>query len=101
MILYALLLALLVMGAATGWLVHRRHGLRLAVLAGLTVALGLPVFGAAAIAAVLMAFPPLGVGVAIVAGVCAVNAYDRGQVFVATSWAVAATTALACAGVQL
>lgn len=94
MLLLALCVAGLAPGVATAWLVHRRHGWALAVAAGIGVTVSLP--GLLILA--LLAMPPLAVILGLVAGLAAVNAYDRGSIWVATAYAGATFVCLWCAG---
>ncbi|MBL3669072.1 hypothetical protein JL475_24375 [Streptomyces sp. M2CJ-2] len=94
--LFALALVGLVPGIATAWLLHRR-GWILALLAGLGVTVSLP--GLLLVA--MVAFPPLGIAVALAALAAALRAYDDGRVLIGTAWASAAVVALGCAGVAL
>ncbi|MFF9215601.1 hypothetical protein [Streptomyces viridosporus] len=94
--LLVLVLAGLVPGLATVWLLRRR-GWVLALLAGLGVTVSLP--GLLLVA--MIAFPPLGIAVALAALVAALRAYDDGRVLIGTAWAATAVIALGCAGVAL
>ena len=96
LMLLALALAGLAPGLATTWLL-RTHGWTVAVLAGLGVTISLP--GLLIVA--MVAFPPLGIAVALAALVAALRAYDDGRVLVGTTWAAASVIALGCAGVAL
>jgi hypothetical protein len=93
MLIAVLCLAALAPGAATAWLLRDR-GQPIAVLAGAGVTVGLPFL----LLVSLVAFPPLGLVVAAVAGLAALRAYDDGRVWIATAWAAATLAASACAG---
>ncbi|MGW1595271.1 hypothetical protein [Streptomyces sp. NPDC002343] len=97
MLFLALCLAGLAPGAATAWLLHRRHGWLDAVLAGLCVTASLPCL----LVAAMVVFPPLGIVVGLGSIVAALRAYDAGQVWIATTWVATALVAFACAGVAL
>lgn len=92
--LLALALAGLVPGIATAWLLRGRGWLlALAAAAGVTVSLpGL-------LLVAMIAFPPLGVAVALAAGAAALHAYDDGRVWIGTAWASTAFVAITCAAV--
>ncbi|MEU7399993.1 hypothetical protein [Streptomyces sp. NPDC044948] len=93
MLLLAICLAGLTPGIATALLLRHR-GWLLATAAGLAVTLSLP--GLLLLA--MVAMPPLGYLVAALSAAVAVKAYDDGQVFVGTAWALVVVTAFACAG---
>jgi hypothetical protein len=93
MLLVLLTLAALAPGIATSWLL-RRHGPLIAVLAGAGVAFALPFL----LVVSLVLFPPLGIVLAAGAGIAALEAYDRGKVWMATAWAGVMALASACAG---
>ncbi|MFF9002634.1 hypothetical protein ACF1GW_35575 [Streptomyces achromogenes] len=97
MLFLALCLAGLAPGAATAWLLHKRHGWLTAALAGLGVTASLPCL----LVVVMMVFPPLGLVVGVGSILAALRAYDAGRVWVATIWVVTALAALTCAGVAL
>ncbi|MFE9935872.1 hypothetical protein [Streptomyces hirsutus] len=96
MLLLVLCIAGLAPGVATTWLLRHR-GWLLAALAGLGVTVSLP--GLLLIA--MLAFPPLGIAVALAAVAAALRAYDDGRVLIGTTWAATALVALTCAGVAL
>ncbi|HEY6114865.1 MAG TPA: hypothetical protein VI172_02805 [Candidatus Dormibacteraeota bacterium] len=75
----------------------RARGWPIAVLAGLGVTLSIPFV---ALSCILL-FPPLGLAVGILAVVAALNAYDAGRIWTATTWATIAVVALGCAGWSL
>jgi hypothetical protein len=80
-------------GVATGWYVHRRHGLLLAVLAGAGVTLALPFL----LLSTLILFPPAGFVLGVIAGATALRAYDEGRIWTGTALVGAAAVAFSCA----
>lgn len=96
MLLALLCLAALAPGVATGWLLRRR-GTLVAVLAGAAVTVSLPFL----LALSLVVVPPLGILVAALAGLAALNAYEKGHLWVATAWGSVVVVACACSGWQL
>ncbi|MFD8254696.1 hypothetical protein [Streptomyces werraensis] len=94
--LLALTIAGLAPGIATGLLLRHR-GWTIALLAGLGVTVSLPLL----LVAAMLAFPPLGLAVAIASIAAALHAYDDGRVLAGTAWALSAVISLACAGVAL
>lgn len=93
MLIAVFCLAALIPGAATAWLLRAR-GTLIAVLAGAGVAVSLPFL----LLVSLAVFPPLGVIVAVLAGLAALKAYDDGRVWIGTVWVGAMLIACACAG---
>ena len=87
----------LIPGVATTWLVRRRHSWTTALLAGAAVVVALPVATVAALAALLLYFPLLGVALGLAAAAAALHDYDAGRVWVATSWAATAAVLLSLA----
>ncbi|MEU0458577.1 hypothetical protein ABZ322_37695 [Streptomyces sp. NPDC006129] len=98
MLYLALAVAGLIPGAATVWLVRRRHGWITAVLAGAAVVVALPVTTVSALAVLLVYFPMLAVALSLAAVAAALHDYDSGRVWVATGWAAAAVALLSLAG---
>lgn len=97
MLLAALCLAALAPGIATSWYIHRRHGWPLALMAGVSVTVSLPLL----LISSLIAFPPLGFAAGAAAGLAAMKAYDDGKIWYGTVWAATAAVAFACAGWSL
>ncbi|MFF3928585.1 hypothetical protein [Streptomyces hirsutus] len=96
MLLLVLCLAGLAPGIATAWLLRTR-GWPIAVLAGIGVTISLP----GLLIVSMIAFPPLGIAVALAAIAAALRAYDDGRVLIGSTWATTAVVALTCAGVAL
>jgi len=96
MLIALLCLAALAPGVATGWLLRKR-GHFIACLAGAAVTVSLPFL----LALSLVVFPPLGILVAALAGIAALNAYEKGHLWVATAWAGVVVVACACSGWSL
>lgn len=94
MLLVALVLAALAPGVITGWRVHRRRGWPRAVLAGA----GVTVAGAGLVLLALVILAPLALGLALLAAVGALNAYDRGRLKLATLLVSTMAVCLWCAG---
>jgi hypothetical protein len=96
----AMLLALTIAGLAPGIataLLLRHRGWTIALLAGLGVTVSLPLL----LVAAMLAFPPLGLAVAVASIAAALHAYDDGRVLAGTAWALSAAISLTCAGVAL
>ncbi|MFF7947000.1 hypothetical protein [Streptomyces griseorubiginosus] len=96
MLIALLCLAALAPGVATAWLLRKRGHL-IAVLAGAGVTVSLPFL----LALSLVVFPPLGILVAALAGIAALNAYEEGHLWVATAWGSVVVVACACSGWSL
>ncbi|MFK0062637.1 hypothetical protein ACIQTN_25845 [Streptomyces werraensis] len=94
--LLAIALAGLAPGLATAWLLRHR-GWPVALAAGLVVTTSLPLL----LVAAMVAFPPLGLAVALGSIAAALHAYDDGRVLAGTAWALSAAISLTCAGVAL
>ncbi|WPP30020.1 hypothetical protein [Streptomyces sp. CL7] len=94
--LLAIALAGLAPGLATAWLLRHR-GWPVALAAGLGVTASLPFL----LVAAMVAFPPLGLAVALASIAAVLHAYDDGRVLAGTAWALSAAISLTCAGVAL
>lgn len=94
--IYALLIAALIPGVATT-IQLRARGWPLAILAGLGVTCSIPFVALSC----LVVFPPLGLAVAALALVAALNAYDAGRIWTATLYGTLAVVAVGCAGWSL
>ncbi|MEU1478912.1 hypothetical protein [Streptomyces sp. NPDC005760] len=91
-----LVLAGLAPGVATAWFL-RRHGRLISLLAGAGVTVALPFL----LLVTLVAVPPLGFALGLLAAAAALRAVDDGRVWVATAWAGVAVVAISCAGWSL
>lgn len=94
--IYALLVAALIPGVITA-IRLRARGWPIAVLAGLGVTLSIPFVALSC----LVVFPPLGIAVAVLAVVAALNAYDAGRIWTASLYGALAVIAVGCAGWSL
>ncbi|WP_225825622.1 hypothetical protein [Streptomyces naphthomycinicus] len=83
-------------GLATAWSLRHR-GWPIAVLAGVGVTAALPFL----LIVGILAFPPLGVVVAVGSAIAALQSYDRGSIVAGASWAAVAVLATVGVGWHL